>query len=62
MPQGWGERGRGITQNKGPMEGGVKHEHSSGNTLPQGHSYMLSSVTIFKIKIVIPSGYLQKVG
>ncbi len=44
------------------MEGGVKHEHSSGNTLPQGHSYMLSSVTIFKIKIVIPSGYLQKVG
>ncbi len=41
-------RGRGITQNKGPMEGGAKHEHgSSGNTLPQGHSYMLSYITIF---------------
>ncbi len=34
MAQGWGERGRGITQNKGPMEGGAKHEHGSGNTPP----------------------------
>jgi hypothetical protein len=31
------------------MEGGAKPEHGSGNTLPQGHTYMLSYITIIII-------------
>jgi hypothetical protein len=57
MPQGCGERGMGITQNKGPMEGAAKHEHGSGNTLPQGHSYILRYyITILFFKLWYPVG------